>query len=234
MGLVSPIVSFRPGLGDAHRERLAARVRLLSWLSLVWMTAEGTVAIAAGLVAGSIALVGFGIDSAIEGMASVVIIWRFTGHRTFSDAAEARAQKLVALQFFLLAPYVGYESISGLANGERPDASPVGIALAACSVVFMPVLGIAKQRLAHQLGSAATKGEGRQNMLCAYLAGAVLVGLLGNALFGTWWLDPTVGLLIAGVAIKEGLEAWRGEGCGCVAMPAGAWSSSCSDECGCP
>ena len=205
-------------LPDAERIRLAGRVRLLSWLSLVWMTAEGAIAITAGVLAGSIALIGFGIDSAIEGLASGIIIWRFTGHRVFSEAAESRAQKLVAIQFFLLAPYVAFESIQALATSERPDVSWLGIALAATSAVGMPVLGIAKQRLADQLGSAATKGEGRQNMLCAYLAGALLVGLVANAAVGAWWLDPIVGLLIAAVAVKEGSEAWRGEGC-CVSSP---------------
>src|SRR3954451_16538144 len=221
-----------PGsVDEATYRRLAGRVKLLSWLSLAWMTVEGGVAIAAGLVASSIALVGFGLDSAIEGFASVIIIWRFTGQRMLSHAAEERAQKLVAVQFFLLAPYVGFESIKTLVQGERPDTTVVGIALAASSVILMPLLGIAKQRLADQLGSAATKGEGRQNMLCAYLAGALLVGLLGNTLLGAWWLDPVVGLLIASLAVKEGRDAWRGEGC-CVADPfAGAAEAGCSDDC---
>jgi divalent metal cation (Fe/Co/Zn/Cd) transporter len=205
-------------ISRARYERLAGRVKLLSWLSLAWMTVEGAVAIAAGIVAGSIALIGFGLDSAIEGFASVIIIWRFTGHRVFSHGAEQRAQRLVAIQFFLLAPYVGFESVKGLIAGEHPQVSWVGIGLATCSVILMPMLGIAKQRLADQLGSAATAGEGRQNMLCAYLAGALLAGLLGNALAGAWWLDPAVGLLIAAVAVKEGAEAWRGEGC-CVSSP---------------
>ncbi|MEX1142418.1 MAG: cation transporter [Thermoleophilaceae bacterium] len=203
---------------SARVEALARRVRVLSWISLAWMTAEGAVAIFAGVMAGSIALIGFGIDSAIEGLASGIIVWRFAGARMFSEAAETRAQKLVAVQFFLLAPYVSFESIQALLTVERPETSWLGIALAATSVVGMPILGIAKQRLADQLGSAATKGEGRQNMLCAYLAAALLVGLLANALLGAWWLDPTVGLLIAAVAVKEGWEAWRGEGC-CVTDP---------------
>ena len=137
----------------------------------------------------------------------------------------------MALQFFVLAPYVGVESVRALVTGERPDASALGIALAASSLVVMPYLGIAKERLAERLGSAATKGERRQNMLCAYLAAALLAGLVGNAAFGAWWLDPLVGLLIAGVALKEGREAWRGEGCGCVSIPhAAVDGDGCDDD----
>jgi divalent metal cation (Fe/Co/Zn/Cd) transporter len=229
-----PVSPAQPAaISRAAYDRLAARVRLLSWLSLGWMTIEGAVAITAGIVASSVALVGFGLDSVIEGVASVIIIWRFTGDRVFSHDAEQRAQKLVAVQFFLLAPYVGFESVKALLDGEHASTSWVGIGLAVGSVVLMPMLGIAKERLADQLGSAATKGEGRQNMLCAYLAGALLVGLLGNALLGAWWLDPVVGLLIAGVAVKEGLEAWQGEGC-CVGSPldgVGFADDCCDDEC---
>jgi len=230
---LAPTVA-RPSAGPDHEtiERLARRARMLSWLSLGWMTVEGAVAILAGLAASSIALIGFGLDSAIEGFASVIIIWRFTGNRVFSHAAEQRAQRLVAVQFFLLAPYVAYESIRTLLGGEHPDATWVGVGLAAGSVILMPVLGITKQRLADQLGSVATRGEGRQNMLCAYLAGALLLGLLGNALAGAWWLDPAVGLLVGAVAVKEGVESWRGEGC-CVASPLdGARSAElgCDDD----
>jgi divalent metal cation (Fe/Co/Zn/Cd) transporter len=192
---------------------LAGRVRLLSWLSLGAMSVEGVVALVAGITAGSIALVGFGLDSAVEGFASVIIIWRFTGSRVMSETAEQRAQKLVAVQFFLLAPYVAFESVRALAGGDHPEVSVLGMALAVWSLVTMPLLGIAKQRIAEQIGSAATKGEGRQNVLCAYLAGALLIGLAGNALAGAWWLDPVVGLLIAVVAVKEGAEAWRGDDC---------------------
>jgi divalent metal cation (Fe/Co/Zn/Cd) transporter len=149
----------------------------------------------------------------------------------FSAAAEQRAQKLVAIQFFLLAPYVTVESLRHLLGGPHAQESWVGIGLAAGSVVLMPMLAIAKQRIAEQVGSPATRGEGRQNMLCAYLAGALLLGLLGNALAGAWWLDPIVGLLIAGLAVREGLDAWRGEGC-CVADPLGGTSpAACTDDC---
>src|SRR3954451_17459031 len=227
--MTTVVATISPG---RYRE-LAARVRLLSLLSLAAMNVEGIVAILAGVVAGSIALVGFGLDSAIEGFASVIIIWRFTGDRVLSQTAERRAQQLVALQFFLLAPYVAVESVRALAGGEHADVSVPGMALAVFSLVTMPLLGVAKQRIAEQIGSAATKGEGRQNVLCAYLAGALLVGLVGNAAAGAWWLDPIVGLLIAGVAVKEGLEAWRGDGC-CVGSPLDGFArqdAAWHDEC---
>jgi divalent metal cation (Fe/Co/Zn/Cd) transporter len=211
----TPLVAVErlPPQPSAEWLRAAQRARLLSWLSLAWMTAEGAVAIAAGVLAGSIALIGFGIDSAIEGLASVVIVWRFTGSRLHSEQAEKRAQRLVAIQFFLLAPYVSAEAIHKLIAGERPETSWLGIGLTVTSLIGMPMLGIAKRRLATKLGSAATRGEGTQNLLCAYLAGAVLAGLLANTFFELWWLDAAAALIIAAVAIREGLATWRGEGC---------------------
>lgn len=216
-------------LSPGERDRLIGRAKALSWLSLGWMTVEGAVAITAALLAGSVALLGFGIDSAIEGLASVIVIWRFTGSRRVSDDAERRAQELVAVSFFLLAPYVAQEAIRALVAGEHPAISWVGVALSTSSVVIMPLLGRAKQRIGTQLGSAATAGEGTQNMLCAYLAAGVLAGLLANALLGLWWLDPVVALGIAALAVREGREAWRGEGC-CVASPISA-SDACREEC---
>jgi divalent metal cation (Fe/Co/Zn/Cd) transporter len=234
LNLLAPATPSAPSAISRERyEEVAGKVRLLSWLSLGWMTIEGAVAITAGVIASSVALVGFGLDSVIEGVASLIIIWRFTGDRVLSHTAEQRAQKLVAVQFFLLAPYVGIESIRVLISGEHASVSILGIALSVGSVIFMPMLGIAKERLADQIGSAATKGEGRQNMLCAYLAGALFVGLVGNALVGAWWLDPAVGLLIAAVAVREGVEAWRGEGC-CVSSPldgAGFGDDRCDADC---
>jgi divalent metal cation (Fe/Co/Zn/Cd) transporter len=198
------------------------------------MMAEGAIAMVAGLVAGSIALVGFGLDSAIEGLASVIVIWRFTGSRLHSERAERRAQELVAVSFFLLAPYVAVEAVRTLTGGEHPETSWLGIALAVASLVGMPLLGVVKKRIGARLGSVATRGEGAQNVLCAYLAGALLVGLLGNALFGAWWLDPTVALVIAGLAVREGVEAWRGEGCCVEPSPGLAPTAPChSGDCAC-
>jgi len=177
------------------------------------MGAEGAIAVTAGILSGSIALVAFGLDSAIEGFASLVIVWRFTGRRLHSEGAERRAQKLVAIQFFLLAPFVTIEALRDLVALDKAETSWLGIALVTTSLVGMPMLGIAKRRLADELGSVATRGEGTQNLLCAYLAAAVLVGLLGNTLFGLWWLDPVAALVIAAVALREGVQTWRGEGC---------------------
>jgi divalent metal cation (Fe/Co/Zn/Cd) transporter len=208
----------------------ARRAKALSWLSLAWMSAEGAIAITAGITAGSIALIGFGIDSAIEGFASVIIVWRFTGHRLHSHAAEERAQQLVAVQFFLLAPYVSVEAVRHLLSGTEVQTSWLGMALTASSLIGMPFLGLAKQRLAETLNSSATHGEGTQNLLCAYLAGAVFLGLLGNTLLGWWWLDPIAALAIAAVAVREGVQTWRGEGC-CVGPSLDPHGAAREDDC---
>lgn len=219
-----------PEISRAEWLRLARWARWLSWASLGYMAVEGAVALAAGVVAGSIALVGFGIDSAIEGFASLVIVWRFTGTRLHSDDAEHRAQRLVAIQFFLLAPYIAVQAIRDLAGGHHADASWVGIVLAISSIVLMPLLGVAKQRIGRRMGSVATQGEGAQNLLCAYMAAALLVGLAGNALFGLWWLDPVAALAIAGLAVREGVEAWRGESC-CIPSASPGEADACTDDC---
>ena len=206
-----------PTLSTIRRDdgwlRAARRARLLSWLSLGWMTAEGVVGVLAGSVAGSIALVGWGLGSAIEGLAAVIVIWRFTGARTLSESSERVAQRAVAVSFFLLAPYIAIEAVHSLIAGERPATSPLGIAVTASSVLLMPLLGVAKRRLGARLGSSATAGEGTQNLLCAAQGGAVLVGLAANVAAGAWWLDGVVALGLALFAIREGHEMWRGEGC---------------------
>lgn len=213
-----PVAAPAPLLAPRSDEwlRLAKRTRMLSWLSLVWLTVEGTVAIVAGVMAGSVALLAFGLDSAIEGVASIVIIWRFSGWRMFSEGAEQRALRLVALQFFILAPFITYEGLEKLLGGGDVETSYLGIGLTIATLAICQPLGMAKRRLGAKLGSGATVGEGLQNLLCGYLAIAVLVGLLANALFGIWWLDPLVALGIAAVAVREGQKAWRGEGCACA------------------
>jgi divalent metal cation (Fe/Co/Zn/Cd) transporter len=200
-------------LDPASHARGVRRVKQLSWLSLAWMTAEGTIGVTAGILANSIALIGYGLDSTIEGIASIVIIWRFTGDRLHSEHAEARAQKVVAVSFFMLAPYIIIGALDRLFTGQKPQPSWVGIGLALVSITLMPLFGRAKKRLGNQLQSAATAGEGTQNILCAYLSLAILVGLAANALFGLWWADPTVALIVAIVAVQAGIQTWRGQGC---------------------
>jgi divalent metal cation (Fe/Co/Zn/Cd) transporter len=199
--------------GLASRESLVRRAKRLAWLGMAWHWIEAVVAIAAGIAAGSIALIGFGIDSVVEAMAGFVLLWRFAPRRSESDGAERRAQQLIGMSFYLLAAYVAFEAVRGLATGERPDASTVGIVLAAATLLTMPPLARAKAQVAHELRSSATRAEGRQNLICAYLAGALLVGLSANAALGWWWADPLTALVIAAVAVREGRVAWRGEAC---------------------
>ena len=213
-----PLPAISPGLPAPQADwlRLARLARALSWLTLAWMGIEGGVAIAAAVVAGSVALLGFGLDSGIEAIASIIVIWRFTGTRLTSPTAERRAQKMVAAGFFLLAPYIAAESIRALATGDRAETSIAGLVLTAGTALFEPALGLAKRRIGARLGSAATAGEGTQNLLCAYLAIAVFVGLAANTLLGAWWLDGTVALGIAAWAVIEGRRAWAGTTCGCA------------------
>ena len=204
-------------LPTAPRGQLVRRARLLAWLGIGWHADEAAVAIGAGVAAGSIALVGFGADSLIESVAGFVLLWRLAGRRAESEAAERRAQRLIAVSFYVLAAYVAVEAVRNLATAAHPDTSYVGMALAIAALVTMPPLAVAKARVGDRLGSSATKSEGRQNMLCAYLSAALLVGLSANALFGAWWADPLTALLIAGVAVREGRDAWRGDACSCCA-----------------
>lgn len=197
-----------PGWAQATRA-----ARLLAWASLIWMTGEGVLGLIAGLGAGSISLLGWALGSVVEGLASVIVIWRFTGIRTLSETAEGRAQKAVAVSFFVLAPYLAIEAVRDLVGAHLAQTSGVGIGVTAASLLVMPGLGIAKKRLGSRLGSGATAGEGVQNLLCAAQAAAVLIGLAATAAFGWSWVDPVIALLLAAWAIREGVEAWRGEDC---------------------
>src|ERR671938_1518045 len=196
-----------------ERATLVRRARLLAGSGVAWHGLEMAIALGAGIAAGSIALIGFGTDSLIEALAGGIVLWRFAGTRASSEAAERRAQKLIGLSFYLLAAYVGVEALRALLTHEVPAASWLGIGLAVVTAITMPLLARAKARVGDALSSSATKGEGRQNMLCAYLSVALLLGLGANALFGLWWADPVTALVIAGVAVKEGRESWRGDSC---------------------
>jgi divalent metal cation (Fe/Co/Zn/Cd) transporter len=197
------------------RRRLTGRARRLTQLGLAWHALEAAIALAAGIAAGSVALVGFGADSVIEAGAGLVVLWLVTGDRLRSQRAERRAQQLIGASFVILAVYVAIESARDLLAGHHPAVSWAGVALAAVTLVLMPPLAAAKLNVGIALGSSATTSESRQTMLCAYLSAALLVGLLANALAGWWWADPAVGLLIAAVALTEAANAWRGESCTC-------------------
>lgn len=193
--------------------RAARRARALSWFSLAWMTGEGVLGLTAGVAANLISLIGWALGSVIEGLVSIIVIWRFTGKRTLSEGAERRAGRAVAGSFFLLAPYLTVESLRDLLGGHVVTTSALGLVVTAASLLVMPVLGRAKQRLGARLSSEATSGEGLQNLMCAAQAGAVLVGLAATATLGWSWLDAAIGLLLAGWATYEGMQAWRGEDC---------------------
>ncbi len=207
-------------LEPGEHDRLIHRAKALAWLSLAYMTAEGAIGITAAILANSVALLGFGLDSVIEGLASIIVIWRFTGIRRFSEHAELRAQRLVAITFLLLAPYIIQDAIRTLINGDHPAISWLGIGLSISSIIVMPILGKAKQEIGQRLGSDATAGEGTQNMLCAYLAAGVLTGLVLNATLGLWWADPVVAVAIGALALNEGRQTWRGKSC-CATSPLG-------------
>ncbi len=200
-------------LDAGERAGLVRRAQLLAWGGNAWHFVEFAIAVAAGIAASSIALIGFGFDSLIESLAGFIIVWRFAERRRDSEAAERRAQQLVAVSFFVLAAYVGVESVRTFLGGHHPETSWVGIGLAAFTAPTMPLLARAKQRVGHALRSSATVGEAEQNMICAYLSVALLVGLGANALLGWWWADPAAALVIAAVALREGRESWRGQGC---------------------
>jgi divalent metal cation (Fe/Co/Zn/Cd) transporter len=226
-----PLSRKKPPQEAAKREKLVRRAKLLTCLGVGWHGIEAAIAVGAGILAGSIALIGFGADSLIEAVAGFVLLWRFAASRASSESAERRAQKLIALSFYVIAAYVGFEALRSLLVGDRPEASWIGIGLSIVTLLSMPPLAIAKARIGEKLGSSATKSEGKQNMLCAYLSAALLVGLGANALFGLWWADPVTALLITGVAVKEGREAWRGESCCSAPIPGGGSRDSCEDDC---
>jgi divalent metal cation (Fe/Co/Zn/Cd) transporter len=198
-----------------ERLRLERRAKLLAWGGNGWHLIEFAIAVGAGIAAGSVALVGFGADSLIEGLSGFVIVWLFTGGRGSSARAERRAQQLIATSYFVLAAYIGVESIRDLAGGHHPAASWVGIGLAAFTAPTMPLLARAKRRVGRALSSPATVSEAQQNQICAYLSIALLVGLLANALGGWWWADPAAALVIGAFAMREGVESWRGKSCDC-------------------
>ncbi|HYI44003.1 MAG TPA: cation transporter [Actinomycetota bacterium] len=184
----------------------------LEYFSLGYNAFEAFVGIAAGVLAGSVALIGFGLDSIVEGASALILVWRLRSERSnarTSEEAEVRAVRLVAIAFLVLAAYVGVNACIELVRATRPDPSPVGMGLALVSLIIMPVLAKRKRDLARELDSRSMEADSKQTILCTYLSAVLLFGLLTNSLFGWWWADPIAALVIAGLAASEGIELWR-------------------------
>ena len=195
----------------ASRLEHERRGRRLEYFTLAWNLAEAVIAVAAARAAGSIALLGFGLDSVVESLSGAVLLWRLQSGA--DGSREERARRLVGWTFLLLAAYIAFDSGKGLLDRERPEATLAGIALALASIVVMPALARAKRRVAADLASRALHADSRQTDLCAYLSAILLAGLALNALFGWWWADPVAALLMVPIIAREGLEALRGDTC---------------------
>lgn len=203
----------------ATRERravLTRRIRLLVAATIAYNVVEAVVALTAGARASSAALIGFGLDSAVEVASALAVAWQFAGRDP--EAREAVALRVVAVSFFALAAVVATDAVRSLLGDGEADRSTVGLVLAAVSLAVMPVLSLAQRRAGRQIGSASAVADSRQTLLCTYLSGVVLVGLALNSALGWSWADPVAALVIAAVAVKEGREAWRGDGC-CSPVP---------------
>jgi Cation efflux family len=207
----------------------ARRARALSWVSLIWMTVEGVVGLIAGLDASSLSVIVWAASSFVEGLASIIVIWRFTGPRTLSEHSEHAAQRRVAGSFLLLVPFVTYEAIHRLIVGSDTTSSILGIAVTASAIVLMPLLGRTKLKLGQRLGSDATAGEGIQNLMCAAQAAAALIALVG-ASAGLGVIDPIAALVVAAIAATESVKLWRGQQDDCCA-PIGFGDPTTDDCC---
>jgi predicted Co/Zn/Cd cation transporter (cation efflux family) len=236
------VVRQAPAAGDAPVRpsaawlRAARQAKVLAWVSLAWMSVEGFVGVLAGIQAHSLGVVTWAASSFVEALASLIVVWRFTGWRTLSPTSEARAQKWVAASFFLLAPYFVVEAIRKLINGGETHVTVLAVALTVSAIVLMPLLGWAKLRLGRQLESRATAGEGIQNLMCAVQAATALVAVAGAGI-GVSFLDPIAALVIAGIALKEGRDGWRGADTCCSPVPGldattgGPSAAACRDDC---
>lgn len=203
-----------PTVSPERRAQLNKRARRLAQGLVFYNVAECLVSVAAGALAGSIALVGFGLDSAVEVLSGLVIIWQF--RHANPEAFERKALRLIGLAFFALAAYVSVEAVIALITKHPSAASPVGIAVAVLSVILMPTVSLIQRRTGQELGSGSVVADSKQVLLCAAMSLALLLGLLTNAIWGWWWLDPAVALFIAVLAVREGIEAFRGEACACT------------------
>ncbi|MFF2700195.1 cation transporter [Streptomyces cyaneofuscatus] len=214
------------GPSPARRDALARRIRLLVAATIAYNVIEAAVALTAGTIASSSALIGFGLDSVVEVSSATAVAWQFsTRDHAVREAREKAALRIIAFSFFALAAYVSVDAVRALAGDGEAERSVTGIALAALSLAIMPFLSAAQRRAGRELGSASAVADAKQTLLCTYLSAVLLVGLLLNALLGWSWADPVAALAIAVIAVKEGRDAWRGRGC--CAPAAGAGGTAC-------
>lgn len=211
----TPPTSASPSMiSTADRARLGRRAQWLAAASVTYNAIEAIVALSAGVAASSISLVGFGLDSVVEMSSGLVILWQFRHLRP--ETRERQALRAIAVSFYALAAYVAIESTRSLLGGEVSEKSAAGIIIAALSLFIMPTLSFTQRRTGQQLGSATVVADSKQTLLCTYLSGVLLVGLVLNAVLGWKWADPLVGYVIVGLAIAEGREAWNGDACECT------------------
>ncbi|MGC5016566.1 cation transporter [Streptosporangium sp. DT93] len=210
------------GPAPARRAVLTRRIRLLVAATITYNVVEAAVAVTAGTLASSAALIGFGLDSVVEVASAAAVAWQFSA--ADHERRERTALRVIAFSFFALAAYVGVEAVRALLGADRAEHSTPGLILAALSVAIMPLLSYAQRRAGRELGSLSAVADSRQTLLCTYLSAVLLIGLAANSLLGWWWADPVAALLIAAVAVKEGRDAWRGDTC--CAPPAGRTAGS--------
>jgi divalent metal cation (Fe/Co/Zn/Cd) transporter len=201
----------KPVLAPDRRGALTRRVRLLVAATITYNVVEAVIAISAGTIASSTALIGFGLDSVVEVASATAVAWQFSAKD--HESRERVALRVIALSFFALALYVTVESVRALLDARAADHSTVGIVLAAVSLAVMPLLSRAQRKAGRELGSTSAVADSKQTLLCTYLSAVLLVGLVLNSTLGWWWADPVAALVIAAVAVKEGREAWRGDHC---------------------
>jgi divalent metal cation (Fe/Co/Zn/Cd) transporter len=215
----------------ARRGVLARRIRFLVAATISYNVIEALVALSAGAAASSSALIGFGLDSVIEVSSALAVAWQFAGRDP--EAREKVALKIIAVSFFALAAFVTFDAVRSLLGVGEAEHSTVGLVLAAVSLAVMPFLSYAQRRAGRELGSASAVADSKQTLLCTYLSGVLLVGLALNSLFGWSWADPIAALVIAGVALREGREAWRGDNCCSPAEALFSGGRGANDDCGC-
>lgn len=226
---MQPVVVVAAGPSPARRAVLRRQVRLLVGATIAYNVVEALVALAAGRIASSTALVAFGLDSVVEVLSAAAVAWQFA--IADHERRERVAMRLIAVSFFGLAAFVTADSIHSLASREAAEPSTAGIVLAAVSLVVMPVLSWAERRTGRELGSGSAVADSKQTLLCTYLSAVLLLGLVANSILGWYWADPIAALVIAAVAIKEGREAWRGDACCAPSAATAVDGENCQDDC---